>query len=126
MAVCEADEVVGAVFEDDAFENIENFEAQMVVLDPRGDIRIAVKLERFTGFPAGIEDAEIDVGAGGGLAGATGEPSLHVAGGADRAFFVEYGNNGQRVFKADGFPEVLNNLGHVEGVEDAGDGLRPG
>src|SRR5712692_4346936 len=91
----------------------------MVVLNPRGDIRIAVKLEGFAGLPTGIEDAEIDVRTDSGLAGTAGEPGLHVAGGTDRALLVEDRNNGERVLKTDGFPEVLNDLGHVQRVEDA-------
>src|SRR6266478_7599308 len=91
----------------------------MVVFDPCGDVGIAVKLESFAGFPTRIEDAKINMRADGGLAGPTSEPGPHVPRGADRSFLVEHRNNGERVFKADGFPEVLNDLGHVECVKDA-------
>src|SRR6266513_3609035 len=68
FAAGETDKVVGAVFEDDASKDIEDFKAQVVVFDPCGDIGIAVKLESFAGFPTRIEHAEIDVRPNGGLA----------------------------------------------------------
>jgi len=100
-------------------KNIEDFKAQMVVFDPRGDVGVAVKLEGFAGFPTGIEDTEVDVRTDSRLAWPAREPGLHVAGGTDRALLVEDRTNGECVFKADGFPQVLNYLGHVQGVEDA-------
>ena len=61
FAVRETDEVVGAVFEDDALEDVKDFKAEMVIFHPRRDIGIAIELEGFAGFPTGIEDTEIDV-----------------------------------------------------------------
>lgn len=119
LAAREADKVVGAVFEYDAFEKVEDFKAQMVILDPRGDIGIAVQLKGFAGLPTGIEDAQIYVRSNGRFAGAAGEPWLHVTSGTDRSLLVEDGHNGQRVFKTDGLPQVLNDFGHVQGIENA-------
>src|SRR5260370_40318923 len=98
----------------------------MVVVDPCGDVGVAVKLEGFAGFPSGIEDTEIDVGTDGGLARTAGEPRLHIAGGTDWAFFVEDRNNGEGGFKAEGFPEGLDYFGHGWGVGDTATHLCPG
>src|SRR5260370_13374618 len=91
----------------------------MVVFDPGADIGIAVELEGFAGFPPGIEDAEIDMRADSRFAWPAREPGLHVAGGADRTLLVKDRNNSECVFKSDGFPEALNDLGHVQRVEDS-------
>src|SRR6266850_3369348 len=91
----------------------------MVVFHPSRHIRVAVELEGFAGFPTGIKYAKIDVGTDGGLAGAAGEPGLHVVSGTDGALPVEDRNDGERVFKTDGFPQVLNDFGHVQRVENA-------
>src|SRR5208282_3939775 len=62
---------------------------------------------------------QIYVGALRGFARSARKPGLHVRCGADRALGVKHNAGGQGVFKANGFPDVLNDLGHVESKQDA-------
>src|SRR5258708_26150801 len=102
----------------DASIPVENLKAEVVIFHACRDIGVAIELEGFAGFPAGIEDAEIDVRVHGGFARSTCEPGLHIAGRANGALFIKDRDDGQSIFKADGLPQMLNDLRHIQGVED--------
>lgn len=89
FAACETDDVIGTVFVNDAAINVEDFEAKMVVLDPRLDVRIAVEFKRFTRLPPGIEDAQIDMRLHSRSTGPPSKPRLHITGGPNGAFPVK-------------------------------------
>ena len=110
----EPDDEVGTVLPHHTLMYVEHLEAEMVVLDPGVHLRGVVQREGVGRFPSAVEDAEVDVAAGGGRARLSRKPSAHVAGGADRLVPVEDRLDPRGVFVPDGFPDVLHHLGHVQ------------
>lgn len=108
------DQEVGTVFPHYAPVDIEDLEAEMVILRPGINLRGVVEHEGVRSFPCAIENAEVDVAAGRGRTWLACEPSAHVARGADRPIPVKDGIESLRVLGADCFPNVLHHLGHVE------------
>ena len=121
-AGAEADEEVGAVLADDAAVHIEDFEAEVVVLDPRLDCGVGVEVRNGPAFPVAVADGDGYRALLRGLGVAGGVPDGHFRGAADGVFGVEEGDEDGVGGDLDGLLQVEDDAVHLEVDGDAAPG----
>lgn len=98
---CQPNQKIGAVFSHDAAVDVQNLEAEVIVLDPSFHEIIMLQLVCLRGLPAAVKRGDVDVRLSRLLARAGGIPLPHVGGAHNRPLAVEHRGQPARVFEAD-------------------------